>query len=1098
MADNLTQIHISATPPEGTFDDQQLSNVGVETPAVVVPTPSLPDVGTGIPTQAQVEVILSGFGEENIPDPRLFKFLPDIADVSDLFTKQLTKGLQDIYAASDYYTKLVDKAPEDIVVTSDVFDRVVTFNRVVDDGPYFAERYYAYSTDHYDYTVGPSVWDVVEYLLGKGFEDALVNTDSVAKLIEPGLRDQFGYSDVTSFLVAPNYLEVLALAERFSQLIDKAPQDQLAGLSDVVVLDPTKGVVETTTTSEQYVFNIEAEYRDQVAMTDDWLGAANIDDDEYAFVEKVLVDEVVNSDLFSRVVDYNRTYLETAAISEYFAQLFEQARLDSVANTDLNWFDVNTDYRETLALAERFAVVVEKPLNDQFSYSDLVTLQPTKGAADAVATSEQYAFGIEAVYEELLDATDDILGQANADDDEYADFTKVAQDFIAISEVFSGEYTKPLYETLANTDSVAQLVETPRYETVINADQVGKAVGVVVLDNQYSVDYYFLEGYVAALYATDVVDFTVGPGFADSFATSDYFDRVVDYKREPIETTTTADTWTSDFTRVVELQLNGLQERLIFVASVVKADIATTSETLDKVVEQPQSDQTSTSEQYMFAVVAEYSDQVTMTDDALGVANIDDDEYATIEKVVIDTLGLSDSFVTQIGFNRFPEDLLVLAEEVALEYAQTKLDATTTSDQASFVAAPEYRELLALVETVAKDYTTPQTDSIAQSDVAYLNPNKGLVETTTTSDLNYFGIQPGVADTATTSEVITNAVSTIYNDTVQSSDVASFAIEPGPVELVNTSETIAKLSEIVYSELGSISEQFEQTLDKPFSETANTSEYIEFAITFYRTYLELIGTSEQLVYSVGKGLVDQTTTTDQLASEVSAVQLDVTVTSDELMGSTLRILADQTYFLDDNFVQPDYFGAALVAKDEASFEVKPVAQDSLSIPADVYSLEILPGYVDQATTSEQLVFERTYNLSDIVYMSDDVLGAANIDDDEYAQVGKSLLELVSSSDYVTTQTTFLRSFDEVGSSSDQIVFGYDKSITEVSTTSEAIGMGVSTVLSDTSTTSETYSNSLNKGAADTATTSEYRWANNQSYLNSTYTAVGYVGTNYTI
>ena len=1098
MADNLTQIHLTATPPEGNFDDQQLSNVGVETPTVVVPVPSLPDVGTGVPTQAKVEVILSGFGEENVPDPRLFKFNPDIAKVSDLYTKQVTKGLQDIFTTSDYNTKLVGKGAEDTVVSTDVFNRVVTFNRVVDDGPYFAERYYAYSTDHYDYTVGPSVWDVVEYLLGKSYADALVSSDSVAKLIEPGLRDQFGYSDVVSKLVAPNYLEVLALTERFSQLIDKALQDQLAGISDVVVKNPTKGVAETANTSEQYVFNILAEYRDQVAMTDDWLGAANIDDDEYAFVEKVLVDDVINSDDFSRVVDYNRTYLETAVVAEYFAQLIKPLKLDTTTTSDLKWFDVGAEYREALTLVERFAVVVTKPLSDQFGYSDLVTLQPNKGAADAVATSEQYAFGIEAVYEELLDATDDILGQANTDDDEYADFTKVAQDFIATSEVFSGEYTKPLYETLASSDSVAQLVETPRYETVTNSDQVGKAVGVLVLDNQYSVDYYFLEGYVAALYATDVASFQVGPGFADSTTTSDYFDRVVDYKREPAETTTTADTWSSDFTRVVQLQLNGMQERLVFVASVVKTDVATTNETIDKVVEQPQSDQTTTSEQYMFAVAAVYSDQVTMTDDALGFANIDDDEYATVQKVVVDTLGLSDSFITQIGFNRFPEDLLALAETVALNYAQSKLDTSTTSDQASFVVAPEYRETLALLEAVAKDYTAPQSDTVAQTDVAYLNPGKGLVETTSTSDVNYFGIQPGVADTAATSEVITSAVSTVYNDTVQRSDTASFAIEHVPVELVNTSETIAKLSEVVYSELSSISEQFANALDKSFTETASTSEYVEFAITFYRTYLELVGTSEQLVYSVGKGLVDQTTTSEQIANEVSAVKLDVALTSDELMGSTLRILADQTYFLDDNFVQPDYFGAALVAKDVASFEVKPVAQDVLSIPADQYSLEILPGIVDQATTSEQLIYERTYNLSDIVYMSDDVLGAANIDDDEYAQVGKSLLELVSSSDYVTTQTTFLRSFDEVGSSSDQIVFGYGKSITEVSTTSEVIGMGVSTVLSDTSTTSETYSNSPNKGVADTTTMSEYRWANNQSYLNSTYTAAGYVGTNYTI
>jgi hypothetical protein len=210
------------------------------------------------------------------------------------------------------------------------------------------------------------------------------------------------------------------------------------------------------------------------------------------------------------------------------------------------------------------------------------------------------------------------------------------------------------------------------------------------------------------------------------------------------------------------------------------------------------------------------------------------------------------------------------------------------------------------------------------------------------------------------------------------------------------------------------------------------------------------------------------------------------------------VFIEQTYFSQENYVQPDFVAGSTNLVDQIAFSASKALSDATSIGVDVISFVPIKGIEDLATVSEQITYDFTYNLSDVVQTTDDFYGNANIDDDQTAQVGKGLLDESVLSDSVTSTTLYNRSVDESIATNDVNSFLSAKSIVETVTSIENIAVNASKSLSEIAIASDTYLQAFTKSLSETATFSEYRWANKQDYLSSTYVQTGFVGSNYTI
>jgi hypothetical protein len=129
----------------------------------------------------------------------------------------------------------------------------------------------------------------------------------------------------------------------------------------------------------------------------------------------------------------------------------------------------------------------------------------------------------------------------------------------------------------------------------------------------------------------------------------------------------------------------------------------------------------------------------------------------------------------------------------------------------------------------------------------------------------------------------------------------------------------------------------------------------------------------------------------------------------------------------------------------------------------------------------QTVLNTSFGLYDTVHPTDDYYGAANIDDDEYAQFNKTSSDNYSVIDYPRYTTTIQKT--DLFSTSEQKILNTAKNTLDTPHISESL----------------TYYKYASAGLLiDQTLTSNSGTINNQNYFASTYVAPGYAGTNRTI
>ena len=103
----------------------------VQTPNIAGNLPTTSEIASGIPgtlpaitqtSDVELQFTATGLGEENIPDPRLFKFLSDEFGFSEQKLFSVFKSLNELTTTQEQVSKLLQKVLADATSNSDVFN----------------------------------------------------------------------------------------------------------------------------------------------------------------------------------------------------------------------------------------------------------------------------------------------------------------------------------------------------------------------------------------------------------------------------------------------------------------------------------------------------------------------------------------------------------------------------------------------------------------------------------------------------------------------------------------------------------------------------------------------------------------------------------------------------------------------------------------------------------------------------------------------------------------------------------------------------------------------------------------------------------------
>ena len=452
----------------------------------------------------------------------------DLADVSDLAAVSLAKPFADFIANADQSSYLVGKVFGD---TSSLGDTNLKFvgKAVEDTSTTYEERKVAASKVVVEVA---DAGDETRLDVSKVLSDQFTKYDTVTLTwsILRAFTEQQTTSELITFGVSSTKLDVAATSEAISKFGTK-----------LLVTEFAQSDLFNRTVS--YIRSFD----DQVDATDDFLGAANIDDDQIAYVGKNIVDYSVTSELVK--FDGTKLLIDATAILNPISLNTDKILSDSFTKLDVVVLQPIKTIADTTSTAELTEKYTQKIASDSFAVTDPASLTVSKPFSDTTGqTTDTFNRVVDysRLFTDLVDATDDFLGEANIDDDQVASFGKNVIDYLALgdapqfdtSSIRSDQYVvtdylantvdKVLSISFSNSDTTdfytnKQLVDTTSYievvakstgkslsDTANSSDTASKTGGKQVVDVFASTETsYRNAGKVASeiLYTADVLTF---------------------------------------------------------------------------------------------------------------------------------------------------------------------------------------------------------------------------------------------------------------------------------------------------------------------------------------------------------------------------------------------------------------------------------------------------------------------------------------------------------------------------------------------------------------------------------------------------------------
>lgn len=355
MADITKPINITATPPPASIPTNPLGNVGVGSGALEANLPTAIEV-SGKADVTTIAVAIHGLGEENIPDPRLFKFLADKFRVSERALLNAYKQVSETVRGSDASSRVARKVLLEAQTARE-------------------ELRLSTKTSRYDQVVKS---DQFSAGLAKPFTEMVSKSDAVLnKTTGKGLTETKTVADVFSKQIG------IILAEIDYWLQDygfDGYTERAVHLSDIL----------------SRIVSYKRTFTDIVDATDDFYGAANIDDDQVAAFGKALIESAQTGDYFLPVTSYIRSYTDTNSLSDtrYFKPTKAVNDTPSLSDTFTRQVQFLRTVTDSGATSELRTAGVSKASADTYRVTDSAVLQAQfiRGFTDTGTTSETKAF----------------------------------------------------------------------------------------------------------------------------------------------------------------------------------------------------------------------------------------------------------------------------------------------------------------------------------------------------------------------------------------------------------------------------------------------------------------------------------------------------------------------------------------------------------------------------------------------------------------------------------------------------------------------------------------------------------------------------------
>ena len=473
-----------------------------------------------------------------------------------------------------------------------------------------------------------------------------------------------------------------------------------------------------------------------------------------ATYRRTITDSANIIEQFTRIVNYKRATTDTANVSEQFTKIvnYLRAAADQFSTQDNKTLTIKPVKISNVNANES----IQKLVTPATKVSGINVLNPVALTSKLLKTSSSTAtetfnrtVNYLRIFSDQIKTTDDYLGVANLDDDEYAFIGKSLADQINALENISKLVTKPTITDQFNVSSIkaikVQLVKSSSAATAETlsrlvsylrtpTDQANttdpKAIKVQLVKSSSAATVETLSraaNYLRTLTdqasTSDTKTLSIGLFKSSNSTTTETLSRIANYLRtltdqanvaesvlktiKPSVTETINISVTRFFnTTIVKTSTVTTQESTVFNNSVIKSSRADTAETLLKSVYlQKLSDASAVDTPTLTPKLLKFSssettdsftrvvnylqtlvDQIKITDDYLGVANIDDDEYAFIGKSASDQINVLEilaKLVTKPAItdsisvsdpNAITPQLLKLSSAVTIETFSTLLN----------------------------------------------------------------------------------------------------------------------------------------------------------------------------------------------------------------------------------------------------------------------------------------------------------------------------------------------------------------------------------------------------------------------------------------
>lgn len=346
--------------------------------------------------------------------------------VADVRTAAVSKARSDSIATSETRTAVIEKPLADSVDAGDELNG----SFVTDDG----ETMFLVKPFHEDGLVSDvqfalfdkvsedavaSLDELQPFIVEKSIDEPVVSHSLLAFYSEKPQEDFTTVIDSTAVTFTTGFVDrTRGFSEGPNSLRDYFAQDydfENYVASGIPAFDFEKSRADTALTADSSTRGFGKLLSDVVMSTDDFHGAANSDDDQTMSFVKTLADGSVAGE--SNVFAVGLTKADIAHFSDALSDLFGKSLVDS------------------------------------FTKSDAVTLGSEKALADNCSAVDNSVGYVNKYLSDVVDATDDFYGAANADDDQTMSFVTGRSDTVSKSDVSSFNAGKGLADSAQTGDS---------------------------------------------------------------------------------------------------------------------------------------------------------------------------------------------------------------------------------------------------------------------------------------------------------------------------------------------------------------------------------------------------------------------------------------------------------------------------------------------------------------------------------------------------------------------------------------------------------------------------------------------------------------------